>query len=62
MSRTRRGSKPLGYDYWSKRPCSKSGYGRIVKDMTNSRERMQEQKLLAEELQNYKGSKIEQID
>lgn len=41
MSRTVKGRKPVGYDYWSKRPCSKLGYGRVVKDMTNAVERQQ---------------------
>ena len=30
MSRTKRGGKPVGYDYWSKRPCSGLGYGKHV--------------------------------
>ena len=49
MSRTKRGCKPLGYDYWSKRPYSGHGYGRHIKDMCNGVERMQERSIVHKE-------------
>lgn len=40
MSRTKRGSKPPGYDYWGKRPESGCcGHGRIVKMISKRIER-----------------------
>ena len=39
MSRTRKGSKLHGYGYWGKRPYSKHGYGKVIKDMTHRTER-----------------------
>jgi hypothetical protein len=39
MSRTIRGSKGAGYDFWSRRPHSGNGHGRVVKDMTHRTER-----------------------
>lgn len=39
MSRTKKGSKAPGYDYWSKRPFSGSGYGKSVKKWTHKAER-----------------------
>ena len=39
MSRTRRGSKGPGYDFWSRRPHSGAGYGREVKKRTHRTER-----------------------
>lgn len=53
MSRTRKGSKPMGYDYWSKRPYSKNGYGKDVKDMTHRKERaMSKEELYKENVEN----------
>lgn len=52
MSRTNKGSKSVGYDYWSKRPCSKLGYGPIIKDMTHRRERMSNKEIILKELKN----------
>ena len=49
MSRTKRGCKPLGYDYWSKRPYSGQGYGRHIKDMCNGVERMQKRVIIHKE-------------
>ena len=40
MSRTRRGSKPVGFDYWGKRPKSQCcGFGPIVKQISKRIER-----------------------
>jgi hypothetical protein len=42
MSRTKKGKKALGYDYWGKRPLSGScGYGPEVKKLTHKIERAQ---------------------
>lgn len=53
MSRTRKGSKPTGYDFWSKRPCSTSGYGPVVKDMTHRRERGMNKDIVRNEMKEY---------
>lgn len=39
MSRTKKGEKGAGYDYWTKRPYSSSGYGPVVKKLTKKKER-----------------------
>jgi hypothetical protein len=40
MSRTSKGSKGCGYDYWGKRPLSGNcGYGKIVKTISKRIER-----------------------
>lgn len=40
MSRTKKGKKPPGYDYWSRRALSDNcGYGKIVKKLTHAKER-----------------------
>ena len=46
MSRTRKGSKPVGYEYWSARPCNKGGgcVGKYTKIMTHRIERQQGKK------------------
>lgn len=49
MSRTRRGGKPPGYEFWSRRPCSGNGHGKVVKDMTKAKERMEEKELIQSE-------------
>ena len=49
MSRTKKGSKPFGYDYWSKRPYSGYGYGKDIKDMCHRAERMQENEIVRKE-------------
>lgn len=50
MSRSNKGSKAVGYDYWSKRPCSKLGYGADIKDMTHRKERMQKKEIVQKEM------------
>lgn len=62
MSRTRRGSKPLGYDYWSKRPYSKCGFGKFVKNMTKRVERAQEHKIIENELKDVLEDEIDTVD
>jgi hypothetical protein len=46
MSRTKKGKKPLGYDYWSRRPGSGRGFGKLARKITVRKERMQESQLL----------------
>lgn len=41
MSRTIRGSKASGYDFWSRRPNSGNGFGAIVKRICHRVERLQ---------------------
>jgi hypothetical protein len=38
MSRTRKGKKPVGYEFWSRRP-GKMGSGKVGKQITKRRER-----------------------
>lgn len=48
MSRTKKGQKGPGHEYWSKRPLSSAHGavpGRITKDITNGKERMAARKL-----------------
>lgn len=46
MSRTRKGSKPVGYDYWTARPGNKGGGcpGKYQKILTHRMERKQGKK------------------
>jgi hypothetical protein len=39
MSRTKKGSKGPGYDYWGKRPLSGCGHGKLIKVETHRKER-----------------------
>lgn len=52
MSRTRKGSKHPGYEFWSKRPGD--GYGPIGKLITHRRERMQKKELVLKEVRDSK--------
>lgn len=52
MSRSNKGSKATGYDYWSKRPASGNGYGAVVKDITHRRERMINKDILRKEMKD----------
>ena len=40
MSRTRKGSKPPGYEFWSKRPAGQGGRGAYAKKITHKVERL----------------------
>jgi hypothetical protein len=53
MSRTVKGSKSTGYEYWGKRALSCCSPGRDSKKITHSMERMQENKLIADELDEF---------
>ena len=48
MSRTSRGSKPLGHDMWGKRPCA--GEGNDSKKTCRKIERQQSKQLTREEI------------
>lgn len=52
MSRTIRGSKPVGYDYWSARPLNRGGgcVGKFTKTLTCRIERRDSKKLVRKEL------------
>lgn len=41
MARSVKGRKPVGYDYWSRRPTPDMSPGRSAKTMTHRRERIQ---------------------
>ena len=46
MSRTNKGAKSAGYDYWSRRPYSTSyGYGPDIKKLCHRAERRQNKKI-----------------
>lgn len=53
MSRTKKGSKPIGYDYWGKRALSGNcGFGKIIKKLTHGIERARsKQDILKEPLE-----------
>lgn len=47
MSDTRRGKRPIGYEYWSRRHLSRNGGaspGRVTKKLTHRRERAEERR------------------
>lgn len=39
MSRSIKGNKSIGYDFWSKRPGSGRGFGKIARKVTVRKER-----------------------
>jgi len=39
MSRTKKGKKSPGFDFWSKRPFSGLGFGKFIKKRTHKKER-----------------------
>jgi hypothetical protein len=51
MARSIKGSKGSGYDYWSRRPHSGNGHGKIVKTFTHRVERQQAKEAVREQLQ-----------
>lgn len=52
MSRTKKGSKGPGYEYWSKRPNSCSAPGKKNKQITNRIERARRLKEIKKELKD----------
>jgi hypothetical protein len=59
MSKTKKGKKPPGYEYWSKRPNSVSSPGRKNKKITHRIERAQAKEKLAEEIKSSENQKEE---
>ena len=55
MSRTNRGSKPSGYEYWSARPLNKGGgcVGSFTKTLTCRIERRNSKKLVRCEIDEH---------
>lgn len=52
MSRTKRGEKGCGYDYWSRRPYSSSyGYGPDIKKLCHRAERIQAKEIVNREVE-----------
>lgn len=51
MSRSQRGEKPVGHEYWGRRPKNKNGQapGAEVKKRTHKTERRQAKKELSDE-------------
>lgn len=45
MSRTIKGSKGPGYEYWSKRPNASGAIGKVAKKFIHSTERQRNKKL-----------------
>lgn len=39
MSRSKKGNRPIGYDYWTRRLGNPQPPGRVAKDITNGKER-----------------------
>lgn len=54
MSRTKKGAKGAGYEYWSKRPNSVSPPGRKSKKITHKKERAQNKDITKRELKDDK--------
>lgn len=52
MSRSKRGSRPSGYDCWSSRPHAYSLPGRFGKKLTNKAERQQAKSVVRQELKD----------
>lgn len=52
MSRTRKGSKGSGYDFWSRRAGNygANGHGSIAKQITHRKERVQNNRIIRQEL------------
>lgn len=55
MSRTVRGSKPSGYEYWSARPLNRGGgcVGVFTKTLTSRIERRNSKELVRCEIEEY---------
>lgn len=52
MSRSKRGGKSAGYEFWSRRPGS-GGCGRIGKIITHRRERIQKKDIIRKEKEDF---------
>ncbi len=56
MSRSIKGSKGCGYDFWSRRPYSGHGHGRKVKTICHRIERRQADVNILRELRAIEGT------
>jgi len=54
MSRTRKGGKPPGFEFWSRRPSGGFSSGRVAKDVTKAKERMRQKDLIRKEKDDLK--------
>lgn len=62
MSRTRRGEKGPGYDYWSRRPYSTSyGYGPDIKKLCHRAERVQADRIISKEMEELEDSDGDEV-
>lgn len=57
MARSIKGKKPVGYDYWSRRPTPDMSPGRSAKTMTHRRERIEARAIIKEQTE----AELEQI-
>lgn len=64
MSRSIRGSKPVGYDYWSARPLNRGGgiVGKFTKTLTARIERRNDKTLVRRELEELNEQTTEWED
>lgn len=53
MSRTRKGSKGSGYEYWSKRPMAGANHGAKTKRLTHKLERLEAKQDIEEQVADH---------
>ena len=56
MSRTRRGGKGPGYEYWGRRPCSGFNPGKESKTIMHQIERAREKELVNDEIKEMENA------
>lgn len=61
MSRTIKGKKGAGYDYWSRRPHSGKGYGPDIKDASHRSERMKAKEETRKDLEDIEHAQQTQL-
>lgn len=62
MSRTNKGEKGPGYDYWSRRPYSSWGYGPEIKRLCHRAERRQSNDIIIEQVEEMLESDDELLE
>ena len=62
MSRTKKGAKGPGYEYWSKRPCAGDSPGRITKKITHKKERMSNKQEVVKRKKNMDNDMQESLE
>jgi hypothetical protein len=55
VSRTRKGTKGPGHEYWSRRPCNGFNYSKEHKTITHQIERAREKKLVQDEIKEMEN-------